>query len=327
MKINTPKQIEKELQTIENGESRNWGEISILIDAVESTGYWHRDSDSFTEWLEKNAFRFGVKPPMLWRILTAGRFVRQAKEHFREIGIAIPDIEKIPDNVGAESIELMAKIQRAIPEEIFTDLAQKVFAGQIKRSELKSMWESYRPVLAGQTARGRGVPPPCLNTKDPKQSEYLLEAMSIEALKASSPSWSGYIKPKAYQIFLHVNPDGYQLPPGFYLFSAVVVIKPQNTNIEFHGFCYGAAPVGRNITKDCDDELAYCDFVWYMIPPKFFKEDRISKLLDRYPACGGVVSLSDRRFNVLRRAERVPGTGKLRDRLILELFTRCLERG
>ena len=61
MGTTTPKQIEKELTVIEKGVYRPWGTMSLLLDSIENTGYWHRDSDSFTSWLEKNAFRLNKR--------------------------------------------------------------------------------------------------------------------------------------------------------------------------------------------------------------------------------------------------------------------------
>lgn len=326
MTLTTPKQIEKELAAIERGESRSWWAQSELLDAIESSGYWHRDSnsDSFTNWLESNAVRFGVKPPMLWRRLTAGRFVRQVKSRLEDAGVELPDLAKIGENVGPESVELLAKLERALPEDVFPDLARKVFSGNATRAELKSMWATYRPVLGGKTARGRGVLPPRINTTDPDQYNSLMEAMSLDSLRAAGPGWSGHSKPKFYQVFLHVTPDGYRVPRGSYLFSAVVVIRPMHGDIEYHGFRYGGISMKGYSLKE-HPAVAYCDFLWCMVPPRLFNESLKARLLKELPDYAGLVLLKDGKVEVLKQAAPAPATDKQRDKLISALFSRSLE--
>ncbi|WP_320056480.1 hypothetical protein [Desulfuromonas thiophila] len=326
MTLTTPKQIEKELAAIEKGESRSWWAQSELLDAIESSGYWHRDSnsDSFTSWLESNATRFGVKPPMLWRRLTAGRFVRQIKSRLEDAGIELPDLVKIGENVGPESVELLSKLERALPEDVFPDMARKVFSGDTTRAELKSMWATYRPVLGGKTARGRGVLPPRINTTDPDQFNSLMEAMSLDSLKAAGPGWSGHSKPKLYQVFLHVTPDGYRVLRGSYLFSAVVVIRTMDGDIEYHGFRYCAMSITDNSSKD-QPAAAYCDFLWFMVPPRFFNERVKARMLNDLPDYAGLVLLKDGNVEVLKKAASTPATGNLRDKLISALFSRSIE--
>ncbi len=323
MKINTPKQIEKELGAIEKGESRPWGALSLLLDSIENTGYWHRDSDSFTGWLEKNAFRFGVNPPMLWRILAAGRFVCQIRDRLVDKGIAVPELQDVPDNVSPESVELLAKIERVIPEDAFPGLAHKVFSGQATRAELRSTWQTYRPALGGQTARGRGVSIPRLNPKDPDQYNSLMEAMVLDALKAAGPVWSGHKMPSIYQVLLHVNPSGYRDLPGNYLFSAVVVIKPMKGDIEYHGFRYRPFAITGPRVKEFR-ETAYCDFLWFMTPPRPFAGISPLKNEIELPDFIGLVELKDGKVNVLKPAKRIPNSGELREQLTIALLARSL---
>lgn len=322
MKINTPKQIEKELAAIGKGD-RPWGALSLLLDSIENTGFWHRDSDSFTGWLEKNAFRFGVNPPMLWRILAAGRFVCQIRDRLIKKGILVPNLADMPDNVSPESVELLAKLERVIPEDAFPDLAHKVFSGQATRAELRFTWQTYRPALGGQTARGRGVPIPRLNLKDPDQYNSLMEAMVLDALKVAGPSWSGHKTPSIYQVFLHVNPDGHRKLPGSYLFSAVVVIKPMSGDIEYHGFRYRPFSIAGSRAKEFP-ETTYCDFLWLMTPPTSFTGTHPLKRKIELPEFIGLVELKDGQVNVLRRAERAPNSGELREQLTSALLARSL---
>jgi len=321
MKHKTPKQIEKEITAIEKGEPRTWGATSLLLDAIDHTGFWHRDSDSFTSWLDKNASRFGVKPAMLWRILAAGRFTSQIRESLINKQIHVPELCDLPDKVSPESIELLAKIERAIPDDLFPKLAQKVFSGEVKRAELRSTWQTYRPALAGKTARGRGVPIPRLNPDDPDQYNSLMEAVVLDALKASGSSWSGHKKPKLYQVFLHVTPDDCKKSLRNYMFSAVAVIRPMDGEIEYHGFKYN--PIGpiKNTSRGCP-EAEYCDFLWYMMPQRPLGSSLVKADIHDY---AGLIQLKDGKVEILKKANSSEDLGRKREKLISALFSRSLE--
>ena len=189
--MSTPKQIEKELAAIERGEARTWGQTAVLLDKIDTGGYWHRDSDSFTEWLGKHAQIFGVKPAMLWRHLTSGRYLKQLRDSAAARNVAIPTLDLLPNSVSSESVELLAKLERIMPQADFEKLLQRMLEGDARRAELRSLWEAYRPVLGGKTARGRGVIAPRINRQDPEQYQSLMEANFLSALKAAGSAWTG----------------------------------------------------------------------------------------------------------------------------------------
>ena len=320
----TPEQIEKELSAIEQGERCPWWIQSVLLDTIESTRYWQRDAHSFTDWVEQNACRFGVKPPMLWRRLTAGRYIHQIKERLERKGIELPDLSELPANVGPESVELLAKIERVFPQDKFLDLVCRFFAGKVARSELKSLWTTYKPVLGGKTAQGRGVRPPRINTQDPEQQNVLMEAMALEILKSAGPDWSGHSHPKLYQIFLHVTPDESGVSIQHSMFSAVSVIKTINGSIEYHGFRYPwFLPEGKE-PMACP-EAAYCDFLWFMVPPGPQRKIHKTRILDALPTFVGLVAFTNGNVDIIRRAQPSPRVKSLRDKLIQALFFRSME--
>lgn len=258
---------------------------------------------------------------MLWRRLTAGRFVRQIKEKLESAGIKLPSLNEMPENVGPESVELLSKLERVIPDEIFPDLARKVFAGKATKVELRSMWETYRPVLAGKTARGKGILPPKINSNDPDQYNSLMEAMSLDSLKSAGPSWSGHLTPQLYHIFIHVTPDGYKMPRGIHLFSAVAMIKPANGDIEYHAFRYPGMGLIMGAPQYECDEADYCDYLWFIVPHRLSTNNLINNL----PDYAGLVRLKDGNVEVLKKAVTSDSTGKMREKLVSVLFSRSLK--
>lgn len=330
MKIKSLKVIEKELVAIAKGEPRSWLFQSDLLDAIESLGYWYRDSDSFSSWMEKNAFRFKVKLPMLWRKLTSGRYIRKIKEQLEKNGIELPDVEKIAENVGPESVELLAKLERVVPKDSFTELACTVFSGGVPRAKLKAMWSTYRPVLGGRTARGRGVIAPQTNEKDPHVRELLSEAISLQTLQSVPPDWSGHSRPKVYKVFPHITPDDYKKAGGgknksksFSLYLAVVAIKPVNGEIEYHGFYLPRGPLLDESLRTLFLEVVYTDFLWVIMPPMHI--NLATEFTDFLPDFVGLVVLGEDKVTIQKPAKRLPKSREKQDRLVNALFEYLLE--
>lgn len=330
MNFNSQKKIEQELLAIEKGEHRAWGMTSLLLFAIDKTGFWQDNCDSFTNWLEKNASLFKVKPATLWRILTAGRFSNQVREQLANNNILVPHLEDMPCNISPENIEILAKLKRVVPKDIFLYFARRVFKGKAKRSELRSSWQTYRPILKGQTARGRGVPTPQLDNSNPAEHDSLLEAVALDALKSVGPNWSGHQYTTLYQMFLSVNPDDYPQPDTPYehirsvekhLFAAIAVVKPKYSEIEYHGFHY--------LKRDSEclevDMEQYCDFVWFIISAESLTNEHISWLQHKSPSCTGLLEIKDGEVKILKRAERCKEDVALKEKLVSSLLKRSLQ--
>lgn len=261
IKFKSYEDVEKELTLVEKGGAGSWGNLFLLLDSIEQTRYFSLEGDSFTRWVERNAWRMHTKPAMIWRILSAGRFVRQNAERFEEGGVAIPSLENIPDAVSPENVELLAKLDRVTSEDTFAEFARSVFSGKARRAELRGAWETYRPVLEGKTARGRGVAPPRLDLHDPEQYRSVIKAATLDTFHSAGPAWTNVKSPSIYKVFVHVNPEDYRERTNSYLFAAVAVVKPKNGHIQYHGILhlvYGRPP------SSYEGKLAYCDHLWVL---------------------------------------------------------------
>ena len=324
VKYKTPKQIEKELISIEKGDGRTWGQIFLLLDSIDQSRYWQKGANSFTGWIEMNAPALHTKPAMLWRILSAGRFIREVAERVKMKGIEIPPFDVLPDSVSPENVELLSKLSRVMPDETFADFARKVFSGDVKRSELRGAWETYRPVLMGKTARGRGVVPPKLNISDAEQFRSLLEADTLSAFQAAGPGWTGIASPLIYKVFVHVDPEGYVRSPITSLFPAVVVVKPPHKPIEYHGIRFASISRSPDSYKRI---LAYCDYLW-IFNHKLQEGRRIkiasNDLCSLLPDEIGILDISEGKVSVVRPAASVDGAGTMRGDIASALLVRSL---
>jgi hypothetical protein len=327
MELLTLEQIDSELQCLDRGEAKSWIAHSILLDSIEGTGYWQRDSGSFTDWVVKNAHRFGVKPPMVWRRLSAGRSARRLRDRLSKHGESVPGLEDIARNIGPESLEILAKLERSLPAERFDELADSALRGKTKRSELRSMWETYRPILGGRTARGRGVTPPKVNTKDHIVVESLMRAKALDTLKSSESDWTGHKGPEIFKVFLYVAPDCNTEVPDNYIFSAVVAVKPKKGYIETHGIRFRHYKNTRGLKNDYSTN-SYCDYIWYVMSYETeksitFNESEYNNVIPWY---AGLLLILGGKVNIIKQAQRTPDDHKMRNMLLSALLARSLEK-
>lgn len=210
-----------------------------------------------------------------------------------------------------------------MPDETFAGIARKVFSGDVKRSELRGAWETYRPVLMGKTARGRGVVPPKLNIRDAEQFRSLLEADTLSAFQAAGPGWMGIASPLIYRVFVHVDPEGYRRSPVTNLFPAVVVVKPPHGPIEYHGIRFASFSRSPDSFKGI---LAYCDYLW--IFNHKIQEGGIitasNELCSLLPDGIGILDISEGKVSVVRPAACVDGAGTMRGDIASALLVRSL---
>lgn len=323
IKYKTPKQIEKELDSVEKGDVPTWGQLFLLLDSIDQSRYWLKGAKSFTGWIEMNAPALHTKPAMLWRILSAGRFVRKVAERLKIIGIEIPSFDVLPDSVSPENVELLSKLSRVMPDETFADFARKVFTGDAKRSELRGAWETYRPVLMGKTARGRGVVPPKLNIRDDDQFRSLLEADTLSAFQAADPGWTGIASPLIFRVFVHVDPEGYRRSTITSLFPAVVVVKPPHGSIEYHGIRFASFSRPPNSYIGI---LAYCDYLWVLNHKHQDGKIEIASndLCTLLPDGVGILDMNEGKVSVVRKAASVDGAGMMRGDIASALLVRSL---
>jgi hypothetical protein len=187
------KKLEKEVAALIQRPTSSWAVIGLILDRVEREKYWARDARSFSEWLRSFAPKIGMKETSLWRYLGATRYYRKLRKD------GSPSLARIPKDVSAENLELLEKLERVVPEDEFEAMAKRVLAGEVERNELRELWRTYRPILRGRTARGKGVIVPRIDPKDREQLMDQKEAWALTTLMAAGPEWTGIEHPDFYK--------------------------------------------------------------------------------------------------------------------------------
>ncbi|MFC5435992.1 hypothetical protein ACFPME_05445 [Rhodanobacter umsongensis] len=217
------------------GSLNTWGQLAAYLLDVKARQTWITEAASFTEWVKQCAKRLSRTEASLWRCISSGRFYRVRAASLVKRGIALPDLPQLPPAVSSESLELLAKICRIAPPELIEDIEFKALEGKIARGDLRAIWETYRPVLKGRTARGRNAEAPCFDERDPGQRDGRAEADSIMALRKAGPAWTGHPDASYYGVF----PMDHPLLPAHFRdigLDAVVFVKPKKMDVpELHG--------------------------------------------------------------------------------------------
>lgn len=294
-----------------------WGVVASALEKTEASGEWAGETKSFSEWVRSKATEAGVSESTLWRYLSSGRYYRQLASLLEARGISAPPLLQASATISAESLEILAKVSRAAPEEIVIDVASRLIDGSMTRAALRRTWNAYRPVLDGRTARGGGSEPPRADRRTPRSLESILFATLKAALSENarllSESQSG--GPALFESEVATDPGANGR--GFVVFDSVAAFRETPGNrLEIHGIEIVNArlsPLGPKLEK-----LApFCDRLWLAAPRKYAPD------AEDLPDFVGVLLADDSgRLFVQRRAEASNKLGRRSGELARGLLLR-----
>ena len=244
----------------------NWDELAAFLLRAEKSMSWGSTHSSFSGWLSDLSKRLGRGEATLWRALAAGRYYNELSSEFAERGQTIPKLGSGAVLATPEVLELADKLSRVAPAELVQSIVEKVVDGKISRRELRTYWETYRPVLQGLTARGRNVIAPRFNPRNIDMISRRLEADCIAGLIKDGSTWLGSDRAHLYKVIPMTQPLTPKL--GIRFVPDVIVLyqtEPQS-RLELHG-------VEATVRPDHDRVLRHyrvcglgLDFLWIAAP-------------------------------------------------------------
>lgn len=246
--------------------SARWDDLAAYLLQTEIAESWRKTHASFSSWLADLAQSLGRSEATLWRALTAGRYYNTLRQVSKKRGIALPVLGAPQLMASPEAIELVAKIARAAPAEVARQITDRVVAGTISRRELRTYWETYRPVLDGRTARGRNVKAPRFNPHSIDMANSRLEADCIAGLIHAGGAWLGIEQPHLYKvipfrertsIWANVRP----VPD-------VIVLHQRDSRqqLEVHGVEATARPDHNAVIRHYQSSGLGVDYLWIVTP-------------------------------------------------------------
>lgn len=303
---------------------RPWQRIGMLLDEIERSQVWREGANSFTEWMQKTAPKVGLRPASLWRFMLSCRTYNDLRKEMTARGHELPELGALPPQVSAESVEIFDKLRRAAPEHVTEPIALRLVRGEVSRTELRTVWQDYRPALAGRTARGHGVSAPRADSRDPDVAESLGEAEALLALRGGDRAWTGAPDADVYAVFSRVGLWIRRNQPGALrrVLDAVVAVRAgEGADVEFHAF----EVRGREFGKECGpwfEEVApYVDYAWIAVVGPIGAD-----VVASAPAGLGVAEIRAEQVRVRRRPERAARGGHLSVELAKQLLISALHQ-
>ncbi len=298
---------------------RQWHRIGVLLDEVERTQAWRETAGSLTEWIQKTAPVLGLKEASLWRFLRSRRIYDDLRKQMAARGHRLPEPEALPPQVGAESLELFDKLRRVAPERVTDPIALGLVRGEVTRTQLRILWEDYRPALAGRTARGYGViSAPRVDRRDPDVADSLGEAEALVALRGGDRAWAGTSDFDIYAVFSRVGLSIRRAAGSSSrreLDAVVAVRAGDGADLTFHAFEVRRRQFGEECDTWLKEVAPYVDYAWIaVIGP--IEADVVTSA----PAGLGVAEIRGGQIRVRRRPERVAGSGRLSGDLAKQLL-------
>ena len=170
--------------------NHDWREESVNLLYVRSNLLFEPDIKSYSAWLKKQAEIKGIQISTLWRYLGAAAFAIDLQTG----GWAtVKNPLQIPPGIHAESIELLEKIGRVMPNAAFDELAADLYHGRVVRKDLLKTWQIYRVALPqNATARGSNVQKPVMAENNERTQRIVFEQLALRLLRKARPEVLAY---------------------------------------------------------------------------------------------------------------------------------------
>ena len=299
--------------------ARPWHRIGVLLDEIDRTQAWRESASTLTEWIQKTAPLLGLKEASLWRFLRSRRIYDDLRKQMAARGHKLPEPEALPPQVSAESLELFDKLRRAAPERVTDPIALGLVRGEVTRTQLRTIWQDYRPALAGRTARGYGViSAPRVDRRDPDAEKSLGEAEALLALRGGERTWTGAPDADIYAVFSRVGLSikrTARSPMRRELDALVAVRAGEGADLEFHAFEVRRRMFGEECGAWFKEVVPYVDYAWIAVVGTIEAD-----VVANAPAGLGIAEIRDEQVRVRRRPERVDGSGRLSGDLAKQLL-------
>jgi len=242
----------EQLRTLAAKKKRGWGEIALVLLEVEAAGSWRDQADTLSDWVTGVAQTLGLGEASVWRYLSSARYALEL--HRIWLGQASDeDLADLLNQASPENIELLSKLERVAPQDVFEDMKHQVLHGSISRAKLRSAWQDFRPALGGRTAQGVGKATPRVDLSDPEQHAAVFRGLALTAL-ANFARLLGEPAPHATMLLKDVGFD-----PAV-VFDAVCAVQPSEwSKPMLHGIVIAA---DGKIPSNLKLRAEYADATW-----------------------------------------------------------------
>jgi hypothetical protein len=130
-----------------------WYQIAALLLEIADSEAWQGYANSMQAFLRVVAPEIGIGYELLRRYLRAGRYYRDDIQTLLELGeYEHPELEDLPRYVSSQSIDILARIARAVSPGDVQLLARDILEKRITRDKLAKIWAEARAEAALERA-------------------------------------------------------------------------------------------------------------------------------------------------------------------------------
>jgi len=244
----------EKLLTLAAKQKRGWGEIALVLLEAEAAGSWRNQADTLSDWVTSVAQTLDLGEASVWRYLSSARYALEL--HGVWLGQASEeDLIDMLNQASPENLELLSKLERVAPPEMFAELKQQVLRGSMSRAKLRAAWQDFRPALGGRTAQGVGKATPRVDLSDPEQQAAVFRGLALTALTNFAELLSERA-PHAYMLFKDVGFD-----PAVVFDAVCAVQQTEWSKPTLHGIVI--ARDGK-VPSDLRLRAEYADATWFI---------------------------------------------------------------
>jgi hypothetical protein len=149
--------LDERLDSVLNGVRPDWVSMAIFLNELDRLDVLYIGKhffDTFNEFVKWFCEKTLLKRASLLRYRAIARDYSWLKDKMEEQQLECPSFADLDPAIGPEGLEILIKLVKFAPHDIWKDSAQGVFNQTLRRAELRRRWVATRQI--GSSARGRG---------------------------------------------------------------------------------------------------------------------------------------------------------------------------
>jgi hypothetical protein len=303
------------LESIAIDENPPWALLGAVMESVQNHEIWNEDFTSYSDWLRKFAKVTGKTQSTLWRYRGAWEHYVSIQSKLERYSIRTMDVYEFSRLASAENFEILEKLERVAPDQIMEDLYVKVFAGTLRRTDLREKWNIFKGVLDGKTARGKNAVVPKFKARnfDDSTSGNMTKFQSSLVFNVLKDEFHTRINNEGIEQHVHRFYTNYKIDKK--TLDALVVIKYNNSEIHLHAMYKRESSITAQATKFLEFYASVCDFVWIICDDIYYHNNKIFDQI-QLDEWGVITETNDSVINIEKMATRTQAKDKDRDRLL-----------
>ncbi len=272
--------------------------VAHFLIETEQNLSWQNTHKSYSSWLLDVSKELQISESNLWRYINAAKFIISHILKDADNPKILDQFIGIPHSISPENIELIEKISRSAPSQYTERLIKRLLKNNLRRDELRAIWNDFKGLLDGHDARGRDIDRPILSLNNKERKVLLFERIFYHELKRKPPIFFGLCKKTKMRI-LSINPS----------FQPIVMLTLLNDNyydevleVSYHELYFLKHNQDQKTVLDNLYHVNEADYVWIVVEKSLL----INELLNELDKSFGIIQCDDNDLKLVKEPDRNP---------------------